>query len=108
VSAWIEPEGLFENPIDLVETCLNGAAGAVLIDASQLPADFFDLSSGVAGEWLQKMATYRVPLAIVSDPARLSTRFADLIAEERGRDRFGVFPDLETAREFCRRITARS
>ncbi len=65
-----------------------GAEGAVLY-AEQLPPAFFDLSSGVAGEALQRLRNHGVRLAVVVPPGwgGGSSRFAEMFAEERrGRD----------------------
>ena len=40
---------------------------SVLIYKENITSDFFDLSSGIAGEILQKFSTYRVRLAIIGD-----------------------------------------
>lgn len=64
-----------------------------------MPTTFFDLSSGDAGLILQKVRTYRIRLAIVVSPqtTTMSSRFGDMLADERqGRD-FGLFTTREEA-----------
>ncbi len=39
----------------------------LVLEASQLPRDFFVLSTGLAGEVLQKFSNYRLPVAIRGD-----------------------------------------
>ena len=46
----------------------------VIIDKSLICADFFDLSTRLAGEVLQKFTTYNVRLAIVGDFERDSSK----------------------------------
>ena len=41
---------------------------------NHLPADFFDLSSGMAGEILQKFSNFRIKLAIVGDFSNLQSK----------------------------------
>ena len=63
--------------------------GAAVLYAEQLPPAFFDLSSRVAGEALQRLRNYGVRLAVVVPPgwAGGSSRFGEMFAEERrGRD----------------------
>lgn len=44
-------------------------AGIVVIPAERLTDDFFELRTGLAGEIVQKFATYQVQLVIVGDIA---------------------------------------
>ena len=81
-----------------IEACLSSATDALLLRAEDLPECFFDLSSGVAGEVLQRLANYRIRLAVIAGAERFSSRFADLLAEERGRSRFAVFDQPAAAR----------
>lgn len=52
---------------DLIGAAFGHAAEVVLVPASRLPATFFDLSSGLAGEIVQKFVNYRLRLAVVGD-----------------------------------------
>jgi hypothetical protein len=57
------------------------------------------LSSRVAGEVLQKLRNYRVRLAVVCTPGtvRFSSRFGEMLAEERRLPHFGVFDTRDEA-----------
>lgn len=83
----------------VVEVCLSEAADRALLHAASLPPAFFDLSSRVAGDVLQKLRNYRVRLAVVCPPGtvRFSTRFGEMLAEERRLRHFGVFDTREEA-----------
>lgn len=86
---------------ELVEVCLGGRARAALLYAENLPAAFFDLSSRVAGEILQKLQTYGgIRLAVIAKPGavRLSTRFNEMAEEARWKGHFAMFEDESTAR----------
>lgn len=82
----------------LIEACYEHAAQRMLLSPEHLTERFFDLSSGEAGEILQKLRTYRVRLAIVRPRALpMSSRFPDLLADEAQGHDFGVFDDRATA-----------
>ena len=56
--------------------------GWLIVDEKNVGNDFFDLSSGVAGEVMQKFTNYHQQLAIVvADPTRYSKPFQDLVHE---------------------------
>lgn len=83
----------------VIEACFSSRADAALLHAENLPAAFFDLSSGEAGTVLQKLRNYRLRLAVVCPPGsvQMSSRFGEMLAEERqGRD-FGLFQTRDAA-----------
>jgi hypothetical protein len=89
----------------VIEACLSMRASSVLLRAEQLPERFFDLSSGEAGEILQKLRTYRIRLAVVRDATmRMSTRFGELMTEEQGRNDFRMFDSREAAAGWLRAL----
>jgi hypothetical protein len=77
----------------VIEVCLSSDSDAALLYPRNLTDAFFDLSSRQAGTILQKLRNYRVRLAVVCAPGavRLSTRFPELLAEERRQRYFGMF-----------------
>lgn len=85
--------------VDLVlEACFASGARSAILYAENLPAGFFDLSSGQAGAILQKLRQYRVRLAVVGGFDRYSTRFSEMVAEESKGSDFGVFETRDAAR----------
>jgi hypothetical protein len=84
----------------LLEACFSAGGHAALLYAENLPAAFFDLSSGQAGAVLQRLRTYGVRLAVVSPPGRVkaSTRFGEMVAEESRGRHFGLFETRDAAR----------
>ena len=85
----------------LIEACFAEGVHAVLLHAANLPPAFFDLSTGQAGEILQKLRNYRIRLALVAPPdTALSTRFGELLADERGGAEFGMFEGRAEAVEW--------
>jgi hypothetical protein len=82
----------------VIEASFYDATRRVLLYPENLTARFFDLSSGEAGEILQKLRNYHIRLAIVRTPElRLSSRFGELLADERGDPYFGLFDDRAAA-----------
>ena len=55
---------------ELVGEALGQRAEFVVIPSERLTDDFFELSTGVAGDIAQKFATYQVRLAIIGDISR--------------------------------------
>jgi hypothetical protein len=86
----------------VLEACFSAGTRAALLYAENLPAAFFDLSSGQAGAVLQKLRNYGVRLAVVAQPGRtqVSSRFGEMVAEERRGRHFGLFETREAAREW--------
>lgn len=95
-----------DRPIDQVGTALDVLASAqhaartnrVVLYASSLHDSFFDLSSGLAGEILQKVSNYGMRLAIVGDFAQsASGALRDFMRESNEYGQVVFVPDVETA-----------
>lgn len=57
-----------QDALDLMAECsYQGGANQIILYEHNLVPDFFKLSSGIAGEILQKFSNYRTRLAIVGD-----------------------------------------
>jgi hypothetical protein len=84
----------------IIEACFADDVDSVLLYPSNLTAAFFDLSSGEAGAILQKLRNYGIRLAIVRPPDSVpfSSRFGELVAEERQGQYFKVFETRSAAR----------
>jgi hypothetical protein len=60
-----------------------GAAGLILTELDLSP-EFFDLRTGVAGEFFQKATNYNLPLAIVLQNTQAhGDRFSELVYEHK-------------------------
>jgi hypothetical protein len=92
----------------VIEACFSADVDAVLLYPLNLTDSFFDLSSGHAGEILQKLRNYRIRLAVVCAPGtvRLSTRFGEVLVEERRGRHFGVFDTRAEAVQWLGRWAA--
>ncbi len=68
----------------VLEACLSAPANGALLYPEHLTPRFFDLSSGEAGEILDKLRRFQVRLAIVCPPgaARLSSRFREILSDD--------------------------
>lgn len=81
---------------DAVGACI-GRAGLILTE-DDLSPEFFDLSSGLAGELLQKLVNYKVRTAIIA--ANLEAhgeRFAELAYEHRSHGVIRFFSSRDEA-----------
>jgi len=90
----------------LLESCFASRTRAILLHAENLPAAFFDLSSGVAGEMLQKLRTYggyRLAVVQSTGAATPSSRFGEMEAEERWKGYFALCDSVSAAREWLER-----
>ncbi|MDA5341104.1 DUF4180 domain-containing protein [Stenotrophomonas maltophilia] len=52
---------------DLVGDALGHQAEWIAIPVQRLSADFFELRSGIAGQWLQMLVNYRLRFAVLGD-----------------------------------------
>lgn len=76
---------LFLNPQEALELMMNAVydgAEFLILSRENFPETFFDLSTGMAGEVLQKFSNYRVRLFIVGNFSEHSGKaLADFIRE---------------------------
>ena len=80
--------------IELVLECGAVKASGVLIESAWLPADFFDLSTRFAGEFIQKLQNYRIRVAaVIAAHDRHSHSFIRFRTEARRGNPFRVFDD---------------
>ena|ERR1041385_7494916 len=84
----------------LIEVCLSTRVRLALLYPANLPATFFDLSSGEAGDILQKLQFYGIRLAVVCAPdsVHTSSRFRESI-----NSLFDVFETRDAAVEWLAR-----
>ena len=75
--------------------------GGLLLDESDIAAEFFDLKSGFAGDVLQKFTNYRARLAIVLfDESAHGSRFSELVYEHRTHPCVRFFESAQDARRW--------
>jgi hypothetical protein len=89
--------GAFD-PAAAARSCIECGAHALLADRAALTPDFFDLSSGVAGELLHRLSVYGIRMAgVVPDPSSHSAPFQDFLRESNRGKQFRFFPTREEA-----------
>lgn len=89
------------DPSGIVSGCIESGARAVLMDDGVAPADFFDLSTRLAGELLHGLGKYGIRLAVViPDPSVHSASFQDFAREANRRGDYRFFPSRGEAVEW--------
>jgi hypothetical protein len=74
--------------LDLVAASYEERADFIAIPVERLDPDFFTLSNGLAGEFLQKLVNYRLRVAIIGDlsaPIEASNALRDFVRESNRR-----------------------
>lgn len=94
----IRPGEVLERPADLIGDAWAQQAELVIIPSSRLKAAFFDLSSGLAGELLQKFVNYSIRLVILGDVSAYtasSTALRNFVAESNRGQAIWFVNDLD-------------
>lgn len=63
-----------DDGFDLLGNLYYQGFDSIVIIEKNITPDFFDLKNGIAGEILQKFSTYRLPLAIVGDFSKYTSK----------------------------------
>ena len=68
----------------VLEACFSALTRVALLYPENLTPRFFDLSSGEAGEVLDKLRRFQVRLAIVCSPGEIefSSRFREILSDD--------------------------
>jgi hypothetical protein len=92
VVEWLDPITATGDALALVAACFEHDAQAVLLEDHVLPPAFFELRTGFAGEFLQKLENYQIRLAAVFPSERAyAERFREFLAEAKSGRRFRAF-----------------
>lgn len=84
--------------VDLLGNASYQGATGIIVNESQLSPEFFDLSTRIAGEILQKFSNYRMKLAIVGDFSKFSSKsLKDFIYESNKTGHILFVSTLEEA-----------
>jgi Domain of unknown function (DUF4180) len=87
-----------QDGLDLMGTAYYDGYDAIILYVENIVPEFFDLSSGLAGEILQKFSTYRMRLAIVGDFEKFtSNSLQDFIRESNTGGRISFVDSTEKA-----------
>jgi hypothetical protein len=75
--------------------------GGLVLDEAALSPEFFDLSTGLAGDVVKRFTIYRTRLAvIVPDTSKYGARFAELAREHRTHNAVRFFNSEQLARQW--------
>ena len=78
--------------------CLYQDSDSIILYEYNLPAEFFDLKTKLAGDILQKFSTYNGRLAIIGDFSRYeSNSLKDFIYESNKQGRINFVATMEDA-----------
>ena len=84
--------------LELIEGCIEHHTDRVMVFAANLPKEFYDLKTGVAGGILQKFAQYRVRIAAILTAELVGNgRFSEMVLEANRGSHFRVFYEREKA-----------
>lgn len=84
--------------LDIIGDAWGAQARSAVLPATRLAPEFFDLSTGLAGEFLQKFANYQIRIVIVGDISEYTAKSEALKAfvyESNLRVQVNFAPDLE-------------
>ena len=94
--------GKLDDAADLVGQAFSEKASVVVVPAKRLDPAFFQLRTGIAGEFIQKIVNYRLRFAVIGDIGEAlarSSALQDFVRESnRGREIF-FLPDLDAVFE---------
>jgi hypothetical protein len=93
----VDPSRPFD-PTTIVTSCGESGADSLLFGESSLPAEFFDLSSGLAGELLHRLSIYHMRLAaVIPDLTLHSSHFQAFVLEANKGEQFRFFSTRQEA-----------
>ena len=77
---------------EVFEICLSNGLDKILLREENMPKSFFDLSTRIAGEFIQKLKIYQIKTAIlIKDIENKSEYFEDMLTEENAKGDIGFF-----------------
>ena len=99
------PEGTTINndldALDLIAACEENGTNLLLLLDGNLPDEFFDLSTGLAGLLLLKFGNYSIrAAAVVSQDRTEHGKFHEMMVEQNRGNDFRIFFDREKAEEW--------
>lgn len=88
-----------KDALDLVAACGENRVQTLMLHAENLPQEFYDLRTGLAGEVLQKFVTYYLRVAAVLNPELVNQheRFREMVREANRGSHFRVYYTVEEA-----------
>jgi hypothetical protein len=94
-----------QDALDLMIKAAEQDSGKIILHENNIHPDFFKLSSGFAGEILQKLVNYHVKLAIAGDFSKYeSNNFKSFIAECNRGNQFFFVSNIDEALERLKKV----
>lgn len=93
-----------QDAVDLIGLCGYEKAGTALVYSSNLPEEFYNLKTGLAGKILLKFSNYSVILVAVIPSEKIgSGYFYEMVLETNRGNAFRVFPNRDEALNWIKR-----
>ena len=92
--------GSEEEALDIAAFCWENDTSSLLITSYNLPEEFYNLRTGLAGNVLQKFSTYRIKLAAVIPGDKISGKFIEMAIESNRGNNFRIFNNKSEAEEW--------
>jgi hypothetical protein len=92
------PVGSSQDAVDIIGRAWGGRATLIAIPAGRFEPGFFTLSTGLAGEFIQKFVNYRLSVAIIGDIAQhlqASSALRAFVHESNGGRQVWFLNDLD-------------
>ena len=90
-----------QDALELVEICYENETNRLMLYEANISSEFFDLSTGVAGNILQKFINYSIIVAAVLEPETVKQgKFREMVIEVNRRSHFRVFHNCAAAGEW--------
>jgi hypothetical protein len=88
-----------QDALDIMVNCTYQGARKIIVYEKNITPDFFNLSSGIAGQVLQKFSTYDAQLCIIGDYEKFSSKsLHDFIYESNKVGRITFVSSMAEAR----------
>lgn len=89
-----------QDALDIMANAAYSGATTLIFHEKNITPDFFDLKTGIAGDILQKFSTYQMPLAIVGDFSKFTSKsLRDFIYESNKGGKVNFVSSVEEAKE---------
>jgi Domain of unknown function (DUF4180) len=76
-------------------------ADGLLLTENDLAPEFFDLRTGIAGEFFQKFTNYQIRIGlVVKNPEMYGERFSELALEHKNHNLIRFFDSIENAKSW--------
>ena len=90
-----------QDGLDLISACMEHGVSLLMLPAESLSEEFFRLRTGLAGEIVQKLITYRIKTAAVLSPQHaVRGKFAEFLAETNKGSDFRTFHNVQEAEDW--------